>query len=125
MRKLLTQAGTPLGEPLQGIGKLGLEGEDPSNAPSIFNNIISMAIGVMTMVAFIWFLFKFITGAIGIMSAGSDKNALETAKNNITMGIIGLVITVAAVFLADLIGNLLGLENILNPAMLLEQVLKF
>ncbi len=125
MKKLLTQVPTSLGEPLEGIGKLGLEGEDPSNAPSIFNNLLSTTIGIMTIVAFIWFLFKLITGAISIISAGSDKQALENAKNNITMGIIGLVITVAAIFLADLIGNILGIENLLNPAALLDTVLKF
>ena len=125
MKRLLSQTAAPLGEPLKGIGKLGLENEDPSNAPSIFNNIISMAIGVITIVAFIYFIFKLITGAIGIISAGSDKNALTNAKNNIVMGIIGVVIIVAAVFLADLIGNILGIENLLNPAALLEEVLTY
>jgi len=125
MKKLLTQAGTPLGNPLKGIGKLGLENESPENAPQVFNNIISTAIGIMTIVAFIWFVFKLITGAIAMISAGSDKTSLENARNNITMGIIGLVITVAAIFLADLIGNILGIENLLNPAALLETVLKF
>ncbi|MBU0998106.1 hypothetical protein KJ570_01035 [Patescibacteria group bacterium] len=125
MKKLLTQKATTLGEPLKGIGKLGLEGEDAANAPILFNNIISMAIGIITIVAFIWFLFKLITGAIAIMSAGSDKQALENAKSSITMGIIGLIITVSAIFLADLIGNILGIENLLNPASLLDTVLKF
>jgi len=125
MKKFLAQVPTTLGEPLKGIGKLGLEGEDAANAPSIFNNIISVAIGIITIVAFIWFLFKLITAAIAIMSAGSDKQALENAKNNITMAIIGLVVTVAAIFLADLIGNILGIENLLNPADLLDTVLKF
>jgi len=125
MKKLLTQVPTALGKPLEGIGRLGLEGEDPSSAPGIFNNIISIAIGVMTIVAFIIFLFKLITGAIAIMTAGSDKQALENAKSSITMGIIGLIVTVAAIFLADLIGNILGIENLLNPANLLDTVLKF
>lgn len=125
MNKLLVEAGTKIGDPLKGLGPLGLENDSPENAPQIFNNIISMAIGIMTIVAFIWFLFKLITGAIGIISSGSDKSALENARNNITMGIIGLVVTVAAIFLADLMGNILGIENLLNPAALLEQVLKF
>lgn len=125
MNKLLAEAGTVIGDPLKGLGPLGLENDSPENAPQVFNNIISMTIGVMTIVAFIWFLFKLITGAIGIISSGSDKSALENARNNITMGIIGLVVTVAAIFLADLMGNILGIENLLNPAALLEQVLKF
>lgn len=125
MKNLLAQTSIPLGEPLKGIGPLGLEGRDPSEAPSLFNNIISMAIGLMTIIAFIWFLFKLITGAIAIMAAGSDKQAMENAKSNITTGIIGLVVTVAAIFLADLIGSILGIENLLNPGALLDTVLKF
>lgn len=125
MKQLLVQVPTRLGNPLEGIGKLGLEGESPENAPQIFNNIISMAIGIMTIVAFIWFLFKLITGAIGIISSGSDKTALENARNNIVMGIVGLVVTVSAIFLADLLGKILGIDNLLNPASLLEQVLQF
>lgn len=125
MKNLLAQTAIPLGKPLEGIGRLGLEGKDPSEAPALFNNIISMAIGLMTIIAFVWFLFKLITGAISIMTAGSDKQALENAKNNITTGVIGLIVTVAAIFLADLIGNILGIENLLNPAALMETVLKF
>jgi len=47
MKKFLAQVPTTLGEPLKGIGKLGLEGEDAANAPSLFNNIISVAIGII------------------------------------------------------------------------------
>lgn len=125
MKNLLAQTATSLGEPLKGIGPLGLEDKDPSEAPALFNNVISMAVGLMTIIAFVWFLFKLITGAIAIMAAGSDKQAMENAKNNITMGIVGLVVTVAAIFLADLIGNILGIENLLNPAKLLDTILKF
>lgn len=71
-------------------------------------NIISAAIGLMTIIAIIWFIFIFISGAIGIMSAGADKNALESAKKRITTGLIGLVVVIVAVFIFDLIGFLLG-----------------
>lgn len=125
MKKLLAQTSIPLGKPLQGIGQLGLENQDPGNAPGIFNKMISTAIGVMTIVAFVWFLFKLFIGALGIISAGSDKTALENARNNIVMGIIGLVVVVSAIFIADLIGNILGIENLLNPAGLLETVLNY
>lgn len=105
----------------KGFGPLGLEqGQD---APTIFNKFISSAVGVMTIIAIIWFVFKFIAGAIGIISAGGDKASLENARKNITTGIIGLVVVVAAIFIIDLIGTLIGIPNILNPADLLKQIL--
>ena len=125
MKRLIAQTSSPLGEPLEGIGQLGLENQDPGSAPEIFNRIISTAIGIMTIIAFVWFLFKLFIGALGIISAGSDKTALENARNNIVMGIIGVVVVVSAIFIADLIGNILGIENLLNPGKLIEDVLNY
>lgn len=91
-----------------GIGTLG----KPSNGGAFldFSKIISMAIGVMTLVAFIWFAFVLITGAISIIGSGGDKQAFESAKKRITNGIIGLVIVVASIFLLDLIGMIIGVD---------------
>ncbi len=75
-----------------------------------FSNIISMAIGIMTVVAIVWFMFVLITGAIGIIGSGGDKQALENAKKRITSGLIGLVIVIVAVFIIDLIGYIFGIE---------------
>ena len=90
--------------PLRGFGKLGLETDTAgSTAVEVFSQFISSAIGIMTIVAVIWFVFVFITGAIAWMGAGGDKNALEAAKKRITTGIIGLAVIVIAVFVIDLI----------------------
>jgi len=122
MTNFLTQNEIPLGDPLQGIGSLGLEGGGGEGLP-LFNKFLSSAIGIMTIIAFIWFTFKLILGAISIMGAGSDKTALENARKDITTSIVGLVAVVAAVFIIDLIGKILGIENILNPAELLSKIL--
>ncbi|MBI1863674.1 hypothetical protein HYS03_00460 [Candidatus Woesebacteria bacterium] len=91
-------------------------------APSQFTNFLSSVIGVMTIIAAIWFTFIFISGGIGIISSGEDKGALENARKRITTGIIGLFVVVAAVFVINLIGNLLGFGSILNPIDLINQV---
>lgn len=108
--------------PLRGFGSLGLENKTPSDAPLIFNKFISTVIGVITIVAFIWFTLQFVIGAVSMISAGGDKNKLTEAKNKLTMGIIGLVVTVAAIFIIDLIGSLLGLKFILNPALFIYEI---
>lgn len=91
--------------PLSGFGPLG---NPEGTGIGTFSKFISSAIGIMTIVAAIWFIFTFFTGAIGIISAGSDKAALEGARKKIVTGITGLVVTIAAIFIIDLISNILG-----------------
>ncbi|EKE12942.1 MAG: hypothetical protein ACD_13C00113G0003 [uncultured bacterium] len=71
---------------------------------------ISMVIGVMTVVAIIWFLFTLITGAISIIGSGGDKQALESARKKITTGVVGLVVVIASIFILDLIGTIFGID---------------
>ncbi len=106
------QQGEPLGKPLKGFGPLGLEGgQDPIG---VFTKFISSTIGLLTIVAILWFIFLFIGGAIGLMSAGNDKAAVESARSKITSGLIGLIVVIAAIFVIDLIGFLIGIQDILN-----------
>lgn len=91
-----------------GVGTLAKPSE--SGAFWDFSKIISMAIGVMTLVTFIWFLFILITGAISFMNAGGDSKALESSKKKITNGLVGLIIVIASVFIVDLIGTIIGID---------------
>ena len=75
---------------------------------TLFTNFLSSAIGLITVIGIIWFVFIIILGAIGIISSGGDKNSLESAKKKISTGVIGLVILVIAMFAIDLLGYLLG-----------------
>ena len=78
----------------------------------------------MTIIAIIWFAFVLITGAIGMMGAGGDKQAMESARKRITSGLIGLVVVIAAIFILDLVGTLFGIPNILNLGELFGQITK-
>lgn len=104
---------------LKGFGPLGNPG--PTGGVGIFTNFISSAIGLMTIIAFIWFVFSFLTGAIGIITAGSDKQALENARKRIVSGIIGVVVVISAIFIISLIGTLFGIQ-ILNLPSLFSQI---
>ena len=97
-----------------GFGKLGLQGTTPENASITFKDFLSSAIGIMTIIAIIWFIFILITGAISYMTAGSDKGTLENARKRIINGVVGLVIVIIAIFIIKLIGYLLGIPDILN-----------
>ena len=108
--------------PLRGIGPLGLEKLTGQDAPGLFNKFISSAIGIMTVVAILWFVFILLGGAYGIISSGGDKQALENAKKRIVNGLIGLIVVIVAVFLIDLIGGIIGIREILNPAYFIERL---
>ncbi|HSX48982.1 MAG TPA: hypothetical protein VLE44_01870 [Candidatus Saccharimonadales bacterium] len=110
-------ADVSLGPGFSGFGPLGQSG---ANAPTQFNDIISKIIGVMTVVSFIWFTFMVIIGAIRIVASGGDKASIESARKQITTGIIGVVIVVAAIFIVSLIGTILGIGNILNPTCIIS-----
>ena len=83
---------------------------DTANPATNFENLISTVIGVMTVVAGIWFIFILFIGAIGWMTAGGDKGAVETARKRIANGLTGLVIVVIGIFITSLVGQLLGFE---------------
>lgn len=105
--------------PFTGFGPLG----NPTDGGiSTFSKFISSTIGLMTIIAIIWFVFVFITGAISMITAGGDKAALESARKRISSGLIGLVVVVAAIFILDLVGNLIGIPNILNLPDLFKQI---
>jgi len=93
-----------------GPGPLGKPG---SSAPELFSKIISSMVGLLTIIAGIWFVILFITGAIGIISSGGDKAKVETATKRLQFGIIGIVVVIAGIFLIDFIGSIVGFD-ILN-----------
>lgn len=98
----------------KGFGPLGLEGKEAFEADIIFTKFLSSTIGLMSIIAIIWFIFLLITGGYGYMTAGGDKAKIEKAQKTITNGIVGLAITVFAIFIVKFIGSLLGIDFILN-----------
>jgi hypothetical protein len=100
---------------IRGIGEYGIESGSPGTAPTRFNSFLSNIIGLLTIIAGIWFFFVLIIGAIQWIGAGGDKTKVVEAKQKITMGLIGITIVVAALFIADIVGGLLGFPQILDP----------
>ena len=115
----LAQGSMPLG-PINGIGTdLANPG---TNSPTVAARIISTAIGILTVVAVVYFLFQLLSGGISIISAGGDKGAYEDARRKITTGVIGLVITIAGIFIFNIVATLLGIEGILNLTTIIPQL---
>lgn len=102
-------------------GNIAQLGADVGAAAKAFTKIISNIIGVMTICAGIWFIFQFIVGAYGWLTAGGDKAGIQSAQQRITNAFIGLTVVVAAYAIIWIIGELLGFE-ILHPEELIELV---
>lgn len=103
--------------PLEGIGLIGGEGKTLVNevtVAGVFASIISGIIGIMTAIAFIWFIFILVTGALAWLGSGGDKAKLESAQKQITNGVIGLVLVISAIFFIKLASTLLGIPDILS-----------
>jgi hypothetical protein len=98
----------------KGFGPLGLVGKTGTDAPNVFANFISGAVGIITVIGIIWFIFVITTGAVSIITSGGDKQGLEGAKKRITNGIIGLVVSITALLILNLVGTFLGIPTLLN-----------
>lgn len=109
------------GTGFKGFGALGLE--QGQVGVSVFQTFISSAIGLITLIAIIWFIFIFLTGAVGIITSGGDKSSNEAARKKITSGIIGLVITVFGILIVRLIGNIIGLGDVLDFGVMFDKLI--
>lgn len=106
----------------KGFGKLGLQGTSATNADITFAGFISGVIGILTVVAIIWAIFIFISGAISYMASGGDKAAVESARKRIANGLIGLVLVILSLVVIKLLGYLLGMPDILNFVSLFSMI---
>lgn len=102
-----------VGEITGGRGPLANGGVNSGN---LFASVLSSTVGVLTIVAAIWFLFNIITGGISIIGAGGDKGRVEGARSKITNGVVGLIIVITAVMLVGFVGWILGIDNPLDIA---------
>ena len=109
-------AATRLGnDPLQGFGEIGqgvagMPLTTKVGAFWIFRNTLSLIIGVITVIGFIWFFFSIVIAAIGWLASGGDKNKVQEAQKHITNSIIGLVILISSTFLVRLLEIVLGID---------------
>lgn len=78
------------------------------------NTLLSQIIGFLTVIAGLAFLIYFLLGGLQWLTAGGDKAKVDSAKTQMTNGVIGLIIIVAAYGIVWIVGNVLGF-NILNP----------
>ncbi len=80
-----------------------------------FELIISNFIGFMTVLAGIFFIVYFIIAAFNWVTSGGDSGKLQSARDRMLHGILGLIIVVGSYAIVGLLGTIIGLD-VLRPA---------
>ena len=97
------------------IPKITGPGVDPgTNGTAAMEKIIGQTIGVLTIIAIIYFVIQVILGGYAFISAQGDPKAIEAARKRLTDGVLGVVIVIVAVGLGSLVATLFGITNILD-----------
>lgn len=120
MKQYLSQINLYEGDGYKGFGVLGLE--QNQDGGTVFGNFVSSAIGIVSVIAIIWFIFIIVTSGISYMSAGADTKATEAARKRITTGLIGLFITIFGIFIIRLAGQIFNIPDILNIPNLINTI---
>ena len=118
----------PLGDigPGSGVGPLSnlssiLTPSDITTPANYLSWIISTVIGVMTVVAGLWFIINFMIAAAGMVFSAGNEEAIKNNTKKITQSLLGLIVVISAYALISLIGMILGFD-ILNLAALLGEL---
>jgi len=96
---------------LTGPGKVPASGVD---ATTMLEKLISQIIGILTIVAVIFFVVQIIFAGYGFISSEGDQKKMEDNRHKLTNGVMGLFIVIIAVGIGTLISKLFGLSNPLD-----------
>jgi hypothetical protein len=88
---------------------------DSTNSLTGVSGIVTLFLNVAFVVAGIILLLFFILGGIGLISSAGQDNPQKTeqSKKTITSAVIGFVIVFASYWIVKLIGQLLGISDLI------------
>jgi len=92
----------------------GLTPSSGIEATKMFEKLTSNILGVLTIIAFLFFAVQIIFAGYSFISSGGDEKVMETSRKKITNGILGIFIVVVSIGLTSLFAKLLGLKNPLD-----------
>ena len=89
----------------------GIDPNQNGTPVATFEKLISNFIGILTLVAVIWFTYQIIFAGLGMIGAQGDEKKLKESSSKLTNGVLGLFIVVIAMGLTALLSKILGLSN--------------
>jgi hypothetical protein len=75
-----------------------------------FNDLITLALNFVFIVAAVAFFFMLVLGGIAWITSGGDKGKTEAARSRITASLVGLVIVFAAWAILSFVENFFKLN---------------
>lgn len=100
-----------VGYTISGPGIVPTSNVDATNKLELY---LSQILGVLSIVAVIFFTIQIILAGYGFMSSDGDEKKMETNRSKLTNSVMGLLIVVVAIGIGSLIAKLLGLNNPLD-----------
>lgn len=95
-----------------------LEGPGPvvsaGSGTTVVEKLLSNIIGVLTIVAVVYFAIQIILAGYSFISAQGDEKQVASARKRLTDGVLGMTIVVVAMGLGALIATLLGIQNVFD-----------
>lgn len=122
MKSQLIAQALDIGEGLTPISPYQEGSADNATVLTNLETIISNVLGLLTVLAGLFFVMIFFLAAFKWLSAGGDSSKVQKARDEMVQAVLGLVVIVAAYGIIGIIGTIVGI-NILQPAQqLLELV---
>jgi type IV secretion system pilin len=90
---------------------------------STLEKFISNLIGVMTVLAALFFIVYFVTAAFKWATAGGDSGKISKAKDQMIQNTLGLILVIASYAIIGLLGSVIGFD-LLNPGDVILNSLK-
>jgi len=88
----------------------------PTGGLNKVEDLIQGGITILLISAVIIALFFLIWGGIAWITSSGDKAKVDAARNRIVYSVIGLVVAFSAFFIVNIVGQFLGIDNILRPS---------
>lgn len=104
MNILLSQLRNPVLP--QGLG--GGDAPDYTSGGKSLGGLISGVVGALFIAGFLLAFLTLVMGGMNWITAGGDKTKLESARNQITNAIVGIIIVGASYAITALLANFFG-----------------
>ncbi len=91
---------------------IGTGGDGKPNPIANLVNFLSNLIGILTILAGLFFIVYFVMGAFGWVTAAGDSGKVEKARNKMVQGFLGLVVIVISYSLIGVISKVIGVDLI-------------
>ena len=86
----------------------------PLNQAKILEKVVSNIIGILTIVGIIYFILQIIFAGYSMLSSSGDPKKIESSRDRLTQGVLGLFVVMIAIVIGSLIAALAGIQNPLN-----------